>query len=911
MSTDATAWKQARLEILERTDVRAELAATGVRFVGDANANGWATCYAAFREERTPSAAVCLADGPNKGNYKDFGPSGISVNFFEFIARLKSLKDFREAVREYAKTAGVKLPKEIPHWSDRVGNFRDPPFVTTKHWCESKGKLFTPEAVRECGGKFADYPKSARHPQQLICFPVFGPSLLDGEPCGWHGANSVGATVSIWRGKDAPPSSVKTIQLGETGLINLFALQHLEEADIIWFAEGLSDTLALHAAIRNTEFHGKHVVMTSGGAGYPVAPEWVARLAGKDVRIAFDSDEAGRQGAAKWAAAFATACQVRNVDIEPLLAQGKKDIRDFLLAGGTYQRLLEFSAGAKVIESAEDVAGFDPHEEIAKVLQFHVAGEIAGSNDIEVFSLRLAKKVTIKRAAQLSRVDLIQHFGRDVIEFVSDSADENSPGTYTTQQVKEAIAALASERRISDTTALGPGVWGDDSGRVLVVGQRGAWTVDGGELVPFDQLEFAGRVIHLGSDIDWFDAETMGRHLESAKHPKWREAVWWEAAELFGRWDNWAAPSSSRLCASLAIATWVQTLWVTRPQIFVTGKTNSGKSWLIERTLQYIFGGKHTFTSKPTEAGLRQRIKDGSFPILVDEVDKCPHRQKVYDLLRTSTVGSTIAYGTADQKGKEYGLRHIAWLGGIETALNEEADQNRFIVLALEDVAAGRPSKLELLSQEAARDLGRRLLAVALAVVNEAKDFASRIGRLPLECDRRLVSVYAVPMAVEAVCLGYTEERAISELKNVLRDQEAGADLVSDEEDLLDSILNAHVSLDGGGKARVCDLLAPGIVEDGKGRPTHKEDVLALYGLRMLPRKGLFVACKTVTEKLLDRDNRFRASKARIDQVLLRISANGEKAARSFQRVGSVKARGIIIPEGALPEIEGGSDQDF
>lgn len=921
-SASSASWRQARLEILDRTDVQAELESLGLRFAsGGPNAAGWLSCHAIGREDRSASGSVYMLDGPNKGSYRDFGAGvngsdgTLASSFFDTVVLLRKFGDWREAVKHYAKSANVKLPKEIPHWRDKVGISNITPGLAGI-WCKRKGGISI-KTVVECGGRLGLYPVKAppSYQQQLIAFPAFGPALVDGEPSGWHAVNATAKEVTIHRGKGNPPGSSKTIQLGETGLLNWYAINHLESAEVIWVAEGLSDMLTLHEAICESGLAGKHIVVASGGAKYQIYPEWKNRLAGKDIRLVFDVDEAGRQGAAKWAAAFADVASVRNVDLGAALNGKGKDVRDWLLTeGNKYPQLVEYSETFPVLVAGEKEAVFDQYEAIAKELQFHVAGEIQGTNDIEVFSLALAKKVTIRRAAQLSRVDLIQYFGRNVAEIVADSVEEDQPGKYTTQQVKEAIAALASERRISDATALGPGVWGsEDSGDVLVVGQRGAWKVVDGDFEPFDGVEFSGRIIHLGSEIDWFDVDAIRPYLALAKNPKWRESVWWEGCELFSRWDNWNKVSSPRLVTSLVIATWVQSLWVTRPQVFVTGKTNSGKSWLIERTLQHIFGGKHTFTSKPTEAGIRQRIKDGSFPILVDEVDKCPHRQKVYDLMRTSTVGSTIAYGTADQRGKEYGLKHIAWLGGIETALNEEADQNRFIVLGLDDVPTNRPSKLELLAPAESRELGRKFLALALTIVKEAKSLVATLSRRPYGCDRRLVSVYSVPMAIEAICLAYDSERASEELKNVLADQEAGIDLVSDEEDLVESILDANVSLDGGGKARICDLLIPGIVEDGKGRPIRKEDVLAMYGLRAMPEGGLFVYPKAVRSKLLDRDNRFRESRARLDQILLRIRTGSETATRSCQRLGGGgSVRGVIVPGGflsiAATKLGGGDD---
>jgi hypothetical protein len=76
------------------------------------SSKGWIECRAFGVEDRTPSAGICVADGPLVGRYNDFR-SGECLGLFDFAASKagKFAGDWREARKHYARLAGVELPR--------------------------------------------------------------------------------------------------------------------------------------------------------------------------------------------------------------------------------------------------------------------------------------------------------------------------------------------------------------------------------------------------------------------------------------------------------------------------------------------------------------------------------------------------------------------------------------------------------------------------------------------------------------------------------------------------------------------------------------------------------------------------------------------------------------------------------
>jgi len=111
--TDLNHSKQLILQLLGPHGIRAECEARGVKFVGEPNANGWLSCHAVDREDKTPSAAVNVSGSSGQaGRYKDLGGGGKSLSHWDLMALLSpgEFPGWQHALKHFAAQTGVALP---------------------------------------------------------------------------------------------------------------------------------------------------------------------------------------------------------------------------------------------------------------------------------------------------------------------------------------------------------------------------------------------------------------------------------------------------------------------------------------------------------------------------------------------------------------------------------------------------------------------------------------------------------------------------------------------------------------------------------------------------------------------------------------------------------------------------------
>src|SRR5262245_11390503 len=93
--------------VLDALDLRAEYQRLGIRFpTTRPTSNGWLSCHAVGRDDRSASAAVNL----NTGRYKDHGGDGDNLSFFDFAAIHGGHGDWKAAREHYARQVGLHQP---------------------------------------------------------------------------------------------------------------------------------------------------------------------------------------------------------------------------------------------------------------------------------------------------------------------------------------------------------------------------------------------------------------------------------------------------------------------------------------------------------------------------------------------------------------------------------------------------------------------------------------------------------------------------------------------------------------------------------------------------------------------------------------------------------------------------------
>lgn len=546
---------------------------------------------------------------------------------------------------------------------------------------------------------------------------------------------------------------------------------------------------------------------------------------------------------------------------------------------------------------------------VAKI-RLDVLGKLP-NGAVKVFSMYHRRTEVIRNVGKMTYEDLLMIAGPDVREYVLKSSTDDVDGCYSFADVREAIGLLAGYRTIGDQTELGVGVWegiensrpGETSVVLVGAGEAAYWNGDK-KLHRIDYPRAKGHLLDFESgESQWYDYEQLAKlldEMDDAAASKVKD----ECVAMFERW-RWKSRSASLVAAGLVFSTWVQSFWDWRPQVAVTGESNSGKSFLWN-ALEGIFGHLCIKASKPSAAGIRQAIGRTSKPVLIDEFEQERHRNEILEMLRASSRGDKILRGTPNQKGQEFRLRHIAWVAAIEVGLQREPDKNRFVNLELVKPLAEHAGKLTLPTLTELHSLGQRMLAVAIRSIGRAKPLATllRDVRVP-GVDPRIVESYAVPAAMLAAIDGATDDEAREILTLFLQDLDRDEIEVDvDKQAVLRDMLGCHVQ---SGRDRMTASQWLDIVVRQQSRHEEAAQVLAGSGIKIdyyTPTEAsqaegtegiaenepcLVIAHKAVSKNLLQNS---QWSGQSIDKIIARIPG----ALRARRRVGNVLHRCILLP---------------
>lgn len=644
----------------------------------------------------------------------------------------------------------------------------------------------------------------------------------------------------------------------------------------------------------------------AGGEKAVRETDWSPLARFSQVVVAIDNDPAGHEYGALVSAECAKLQPVPAVrilllpDLPP-----KGDIVEWISAGGTRERFLELATAAPPPDPiAHDRA-------ICEAIQIDVLGELP-DRKIKVFSEVHGKTVEIQRVAFLTYTDMLQSFGPVVRERISPAKDA-PPGMISVERAKEAIAVVGGSERAGAGIEKGLGVWPGEDGRIVLVGPGRAAVWDGSSLTIHRRPRVAGIKVDLDhpAETKWFCSDKLAKYLESAAEKTWCLEAIDRLTGILTQW-NWKIPAGSQgtvaeILAGLVLATWVQTAWSWRPMVGITAASDSGKSTLFEQ-LEILFGPLSLLNSKSTEAGIRQAVANHAKVILCDEFENDSHRQKILEYFRTASKGSKTYRGTTSQRSQEFGLQHIAWVTAVELGLRRAPDRNRFVILELAPPPAAQRGKLSLPSVAELKDLGQRLLAIAVRYVAAGERCAGRLKQVQVDgIHGRVIESLATPVGMLAAVLQTQEDCQESLLRACL----AGLDTdpvqaVKDETDLLGEILSCLVRLGRGEEATVGQLLIKpegyagawdalervGVTVTATATGRQARELARTDESR---RDGIFLAHNQVARELLGKT---RWAGQSIDQILKRLPG----AKRVKAQVGGHQPWGIKIPWSLLKE---------
>ena len=840
-------WHEQNQEIFDRLDISSEYQLLGLKVSNSiSNQKGWLACNSIDRpEQRTPSAGINVRSGKYRDHRKD---SSQSLNLFEFAVQYGTFSNYREARKHYAEKAGVLLTKarkpKDPETSFEWQEWRD---ALAKLYLAKKPGISL-DALKRSGARRAIYGKR----NQVFAIPVWGKHYDDAPPAAWLAFERLCDMIDLYQGKDSsgavlpfrqvktacPKSDEDAVWAGSESL-----LLDGDGIELVIKTEGYSDMLSVMSQIPDDKI-GKILVVTNPFGTDEIPNRWqIDSVIGKKVVIVHDCDKPGQgirgdgdtslYGAARWADSLATtASEVRNLVLPfPISEDHGKDIRDWFIAGGTWDQFMALIDASPIvisrrpvkIEEEETASSSTYYDTILDQLGITILGE-DDDECIFAFCSFTMKRIHWPNVAGIKYESILQQCGSAALELVANPGDQDSDdGKIEMKEVRSAIAIKASKTRSQIENLKGKGLWpgvsenGMPNDTVVVVAACEAACFNG-KMRRVAAPKVEGLILDFTSiDPPWYGSfEHLENLVERAKNDRqWARDRVSEMNAILSKW-KWRSQDSPSIIGGLILTTWVQTFYSWRPYVAITGRSNSGKTSLFE-LLQNIFQDKAlcVYTTNSTEAGLRQRIGSGSPPTLLDEFERNDRTTKILEALRASSRTGVSLRGSSNHKHQSFSYNVQPWMTAVNLGIEDEADKNRVIlgeVLDPEGVSTltNMPTPLE------SRKLGLELCAVAIANVFDALKQFERLSRLPpptKEVSRRLVESYAVPTSMISAVFGFSDSAADEFQNTLMVDVDVDNYNESDEEAILSHILGAKFRYSHGDECTTSEA----IMHQGQG----------------------------------------------------------------------------------------------
>ena len=515
---------------------------------------------------------------------------------------------------------------------------------------------------------------------------------------------------------------------------------------------------------------------------------------------------------------------------------------------------------------------------ISYVAQHDIGGQI------EIFSEVTQKFTSFRDPSSIKYENLVLACGSRIIQKVRRVSDDVAD--FALSEVKIAISAVAAQNSAIEEK-YGVGVWENNS-CLIVVNARQLGVLNGKPKLQITShpVQF-GTAYDIGDRCEWVELQRLQSDIESVEAEPGRLYIdeVMQLQDLFTKWKyNTANNIYPEILTGMVLATFVQTMWAWRPQIFLTGQAYSGKSTMF-KMLARIFGPLCKMSSNSSAAGIRQFIGNSSRIVLCDELEKSHYRKDILEMIRASGRGDDSFRGTTGHSHKAFKLQHIFWCASIESGLTTEADQSRFIVCELNKVDA----KMELPSIDNLQGLGQKMASAAICSFRRARTLANFLmENKPAGVHGRICESYAVPIAMYCSAIGMTDGEALKLYLAALKTISQAEDVESDSEALLQEIMLSQVNLRGGEKKSVLHMLRDRIVCD------HTEQ-LENVGVYVSDDK-LFLNRSLICRYLLTNDWKGK----RIDTLLNRLPG----AERVLKRFGSTVLRFVTIPKTSISEVD-------
>jgi putative DNA primase/helicase len=172
-----------------------------------------------------------------------------------------------------------------------------------------------------------------------------------------------------------------------------------------------------------------------------------------------------------------------------------------------------------------------------------------------------------------------------------------------------------------------------------------------------------------------------------------------------------------------------------RPGGLLTGRSESGKSTIVDMLIKPLSQPRVFSGGETTEAGVRQAIKNDACAIVIEEAEtdtpkKRQRRDDILSLMRQSTSDETpkAAKGTIDGKGMMFTLRSMFMFVAISPEVESIADDNRLFRVNLERNENDWPSLKEKLGKLLTEDVCAGVRAFTWQYLKDIFTLADRMS---------------------------------------------------------------------------------------------------------------------------------------------------------------------------------------
>ena len=226
----------------------------------------------------------------------------------------------------------------------------------------------------------------------------------------------------------------------------------------------------------------------------------------------------------------------------------------------------------------------------------------------------------------------------------------------------------------------GRGAWALEDGRLLLHCGRALFTSDGQQLspgVPTDEAHIYPA------------AEPIPEPNRQKKPPMESREAALALLALLESW-RWRRSFDARLLLGWIASALVGGALKVRPMIWITGDRGTGKSSITsgdDGIMRDLFGDAAIMTNNATAAGLFQKLRYDSLPVVVDEIEAKRGNQRtqaIIELMRQGFSGGALLRGGADHDGVEFRARSAMCFSSILIPPLLPQDQSRLAILALE-----------------------------------------------------------------------------------------------------------------------------------------------------------------------------------------------------------------------------------